>query len=57
MRLKQTHENENNVFFENELQHISNDTSERSRHLGAACPLDLRPLGLSVIHFRLIGTS
>ena len=45
MRLKQTHENENNVFFENELQHISNDNSERSLQLGAACPLDLRPLG------------
>ena len=34
MRLKQTHENENNVFFENELQHISNDNSEGSRQLG-----------------------
>ena len=55
--LRQTYEKENSVFFENELEYTLNDNSERSRQLGAACPLDLRPLGLSVIHFRLIGTS
>ena len=44
MRLKETYENENHVFYQNELQNISSGTSERSRHLGAACPLDLRPL-------------
>ena len=43
MRLKETYENENHVFYQNELQNISSGTSERSRHLGAACPLDLRP--------------
>ena len=43
-RLKQTYENENPVYYQNELQHISNDTSERSRHLGAASVCDLRPL-------------
>ena len=49
--LRQTYEKENSVFFENELEYTLNDNSERSRQLGAACPLDLRPSGLSVIHF------
>ena len=44
MRLKQTYENENRVYYQNELQNISSDTSEKSRHWGAACRLDLRPL-------------
>ena len=44
MRLKQTHENESRVFYQSELQTISGDAPERSRHLGAAYPLDLRPL-------------
>ena len=34
MRLKQTYENENHVYYQNELQNISSNTSERSRHLG-----------------------
>ena len=42
--LRQTYEKENSVFFENELEYTLNDNSERSRQLGAACPLDLRPL-------------
>ena len=45
MRLKQTYENENCVYYQNELLNISSDTSERSRHWGAACRLDFRPLG------------
>ena len=43
-RLKQIYENENTVFYQNELQNISSGTSERSRHLGAASVCDLRPL-------------
>jgi hypothetical protein len=44
-RLKQIYENENTVFYQNELQNISSGTSERSRHLGAASVCDPRPLG------------
>ena len=44
MRLKQTYETENRVFYQNELQNVSSDTSEGSRHLSAACTLDIRPL-------------
>ena len=43
-RLKQIYENENTVFYQNELQNISSGTSERSRQLGAASVCDLRPL-------------
>ena len=43
-RLKQTYENENPVYYQNELQNISSGTSERSRQLGAASVCDLRPL-------------
>ena len=32
MRLKQTYENENRVYYQNELQNILSDASERSRH-------------------------
>ena len=42
-RLKQIYENENTVFYQNELQNISHDATRVTRHLGAACPLDLRP--------------
>ena len=44
MRLKQTYESENRVYYQNELQNISSDSTERSRHLSAACTLDIRPL-------------
>ena len=43
-RLKQIYENENTVFYQNELQNISSDTSEGSHQLGAASVCDLRPL-------------
>ena len=44
-RLKQIYENENPVYYQNELQNISSGTSERSRHLRAASVCDPRPLG------------
>ena len=43
-RLKQIYENENPVYYQNELQNISSGTSERSRQLGAASVCDLRLL-------------
>ena len=56
--LRQTYEKENSVFFENELEYTLNDNSERSRQLGAACPLDLRPLeGFPLFISYLWGTS
>ena len=50
-RLKQTHENENPVYYQNELQKISSGTSERSRQLGCLSSWSQALGGLSIIHF------
>ena len=58
MRLNQTYENENPVYYQHELQNISSGTSERSRQLGAASVCDLRPLeGFPLFISYLWGTS
>ena len=44
MQLKQTYENENRVYYQNELLNISSDTPERTRHWGAALVSDPGPL-------------
>ena len=57
-RLKESYESENTVFYQNELQNISQDATSVTHHLEAIYPLDLGPFeGFPLLIFGKIVAS